>query len=314
MGACFVMLPASCSLWAVHISDGALTWPWLAAGFIGAATLAMGAVLVDLILGWLGKRRFQEEEIAQMALLTAVFFVASLIHVKLPPTSVHLLLNGLVGVILGWRVALAIPVGLFLQYVLLQHGGFNTLGINSCIMVLPALLAWLLFVGLQRLPWSQQRWFRAGLVAVSTLTWTLSLVFSVVLLCSNRLSELTSLDTSLALSVTFHPLTLAAAVALAAMAVWAERRLENAPEFPLGLLVGEIAVLLTLLLNGLVLMWGGLADWHTVVLLLFVAHLPIAVIEGIITGFTVGFLMRVKPEMLTWFPAEKAACSVDPLP
>jgi hypothetical protein len=29
-----------------------------------------------------------------------------------------------------------------------------------------------------------------------------------------------------------------------------------------------------------------------------VAHLPVAVIEAFIVGFTVGFLARVKPEML----------------
>ena len=44
-------------------------------------------------------------------------------------------------------------------------------------------------------------------------------------------------------ALTFHPLTLAGALLLAVLAAWAERRLENAPEFPLGLLVGEVAVL-----------------------------------------------------------------------
>jgi cobalt/nickel transport system permease protein len=306
---------ASFSLWAVHISDGVLTGPWLVGGFVGAVILALSAVLIDWLLGWLGRRRFPEEEIAQMALLTAVFFVASLVHVKLGPTSVHLLLNGLLGVVLGWRVALAVPVGLFLQAVLIGHGGFTALGINSCIMVIPGLLAWGLFAGLQRLPWIRQPWFRGLLVFISILAWTLSLVFSITLLCTNRLTTQATLDTEWAARLTWHPVTVAAAVVAASLATWTERRLENAPEFPLGLVVGELAVVATSLLNCLVLLWGGQEDWHTLALGILVAHLPIAVIEGIITGFTVGFLVRVKPEMIGWVaPPERTACSVEPLP
>src|SRR5262245_57519832 len=117
-------------LFAVHISDGVLTVPWLAGGAGLAGVLAL-----------LGAWRIREEEIARVAVLTAAFFVASLIHVRVGPTSVHLLLNGLVGVVLGWRAALAIPVGLFLQAALLQHGGFGALGVNSCVQLVPALAA-----------------------------------------------------------------------------------------------------------------------------------------------------------------------------
>src|SRR5437868_1583118 len=96
--------------------------------------------------------------------MTAAFFVASLCHVNLRVTSVHLLLNGLVGVILGRRAALAIPVGLFLQAALLGHGGLMALGINSCILLLPALLAWQMFALLQHVPWLRRQWFAIGLV------------------------------------------------------------------------------------------------------------------------------------------------------
>src|SRR5205085_10423419 len=121
-------------LWAVHISDGVLTGPWCVGGFLVAALLAV-----------LGAERIRDEEIPRVALLTAAFFVASLIHLPVGPTSAHLLLNGLVGVVLGRRAGLAIPVGLFLQAALIGHGGFSTLGINACVMTLPALLAWWLF-------------------------------------------------------------------------------------------------------------------------------------------------------------------------
>src|SRR4030081_2683380 len=99
-------------LWAVHIGDYILATPWWLGGFALAG-----------LLFFIGSRRLQDEEIPRIALLTATFFIASLFHVRIPPTSVHLILNGLVGVLLGWRACLAIPVGLFLQVLLFQHGG-----------------------------------------------------------------------------------------------------------------------------------------------------------------------------------------------
>lgn len=276
-------------LWAVHISDGVLAPAWWLGGFAVSGLLA-------ILASW----RLREEEIPRVALLTAAFFVASLIHVRVGPTSVHLLLNGLVGVILGRRAALAIPVGLAMQAALIGHGGFSTIGINSCILVLPALLAWAIFRGLHRLPWLGRPWFRGSLVAVSVFAWMLSLVYSVVLLATNRLTEIDALDSSSANAAVLHPLALTVALIVSVLAAWLEHRLENAPEFPLGLLIGETTVLATTLLNCLVLLWGGQEDWHALALLVFIAHLPIAVIEGIVLGFAVGFLVKVKPEMLGW--------------
>ena len=88
-------------LMAMHISDGVLSLPWLAGGFVGAG-----------VLGLLGCWRVRDDEVPRVALLTAVFFLTSSLHITLGPVSVHLLLNGLVGVLLGWRAALAIPVAL----------------------------------------------------------------------------------------------------------------------------------------------------------------------------------------------------------
>src|SRR5262249_55750275 len=113
-------------LWAVHISDGVLYWPLCLAGFL------LLAVFVGLGLRSLAAESWKsrEDPITWTALLTAAFFVATLIHVKLGPTSVHLLLNGLVGLILGRRACLAIPVGVALQAFLLGHGGLSTIGID----------------------------------------------------------------------------------------------------------------------------------------------------------------------------------------
>jgi ABC-type Co2+ transport system permease subunit len=299
-----MQLVLTSSVLAVHIADGILADPWWAGGFAGATVL--------LLFGAWGIR---DEEIPQVALLTAAFFVASLAHVSIAGvTSVHLLFNGLVGVVLGRRAALAIPLGVFLQAVLFGHGGLSTLGINSCILTLPALLAWRLFAGMQRVPWVRRPWFRAALVALSTLTWTLGLVYSLVLLATNYRHQVSNLDVAWAERVTFHPLTLAAAFGLAALAAWGERQLENAPEFPLGMLIGELAVLATTFLNCCVLVWGGREDWPSLVLATLVPHLAIAVVEGIVLGFTIGFLARVKPDMLKGLALEKSECLVDSLP
>ena len=284
-------------LLAVHLSDGVLTWPWLAGGFLLAALLvAMAFPLRD-------------EDIPRTALLTAVFFVASLLHVKCGPSSVHLLLNGLVGILLGRRAGLAIGLGLLLQVALLGHGGFTTLGINTVVMTLPALLVGGLFTLLHQADWIRRPWFRALLIAVGVFCWCETLVLAITVLVTNPLTALVQAnigpglhvnvpDFAQAWAAVMHPVTLILTAIVAAAAAWGERRLGNVPEFPLGFLLGMLAVLLTITLNALVLLGGGVEDWHTIVNFLFLLHLPLAALEGVILGFVVGFLARVKPEML----------------
>lgn len=107
----------------MHISDGILSGPVLAAGFAGTALIA-GLTL----------RKMEMEEIPKVSVITAVFFVASLIHVPVGPSSVHLILNGLVGVVLGWRAFPAIMLGIILQAILFGHGGVSVIGVN-CLML-----------------------------------------------------------------------------------------------------------------------------------------------------------------------------------
>ena len=273
-------------LFAVHISDGVLSAPLWLGGF------ALAALLV-----YFGSRRLQDEEIPRIALLTAAFFIASLFHVRVPPTSVHLIFNGLVGVLLGWRACLAIPVALFLQVLLIQHGGFTTLGINTCIMALPALFAYYLFHALHSIPWWRRPWFRSLLVAGSALLWVQSLIYSITLLRTNTFGSLAALNLEDANAMLGQPWTWLVAGISAVLLVVMERRLETAPEFPLGLLIGELTVLVTLGLNCFVLIVGGVY-WQIPAILWAIAHLPIAVIEGVVLGFCVGFIAKVKPEML----------------
>ena len=78
-------------------------------------------------------------------LLGAAFFVASLIHVPIGFSSAHLILNGFLGVVLGWAAFPVIFVALLLQAVLFQFGGFTVLGVNTATMGLGALAAYGIF-------------------------------------------------------------------------------------------------------------------------------------------------------------------------
>jgi cobalt/nickel transport system permease protein len=104
---------------------------------IGAAGAAVGT--------YLGLRRLDYERVPQVALLSAAFFVVSLIHVPLGGTSVHLVLNGLIGLVLGWTAFPALLIALLLQAVMCQHGGLLALGVNTLNMALPGVVAYYLF-------------------------------------------------------------------------------------------------------------------------------------------------------------------------
>jgi len=118
----------------MHISEGVLATPVLAAG----ALLTAGGLAVGL-------RRMQAEQMVPSAMVAAIFFLASLVHVPLGPSNVHLILNGLVGLILGWGAFPAIFVALSLQAVLFQFGGLTALGANTLIMATPAVLCAMIF-------------------------------------------------------------------------------------------------------------------------------------------------------------------------
>ena len=127
----------------MHISEGVLSPSVLIVGAgLTAATVAIGL------------RKLENEEIPSMGVLSAAFFIASLVHVPVGPASVHLVLNGLLGLILGWRAFPAILVGLALQGLLFQFGGLTTLGVNTLNMALPAVGCYYLFGWAVR-PWAK---------------------------------------------------------------------------------------------------------------------------------------------------------------
>jgi len=151
-----------------HIPDGVLSAPVLITGALASAGLLALAL-----------RRLDYDHLPQAAVLSAAFFVSSLISVPVGTSSVHLLLNGLMGLLLGWNALPALFVALVLQAVFFGFGGLAVLGINTLNMALPALAcALLLRPLLQRLDGPRVFWIgaaagglgvllTAGLVALS---------------------------------------------------------------------------------------------------------------------------------------------------
>lgn len=210
----------------MHIPDGILPLPVTLGGY--AACVALGWYCIRRIK----QRQDPRQDIPKAALLTAAFFVASLIHIPLPPASVHLVLNGLLGALLGWFAFPAILIGLFFQAMMFGHGGLTTLGVNGIILGMPALAAFALFrlrtwVGE---PTASKTTAFAFLAGASAILFSFAL-FSLILF-------------------TNMPAHLSAA---------AEKR-----------------AILTLML----------------------AHVPLMVLEGMMTAMLVAFFLRVRPDIL----------------
>lgn len=197
----------------MHIVDGALATPVLAGG---AALSAAG-------LG-LGLRHLPLERIPAAGVLSACFFVASLVHVPIGPSSVHLILNGLAGLVLGWAAFPVLFVGLLLQAVFFGFGGLTVLGVNALNIAAPAVLVGLVFGR-----------------AVATA----------------------------------RPVT---------AAIW-------------GGLAGALAIAGTTAMVALSLALSGDAFLPAARLVL-VAHVPVMVVEGLLTGAAVLFVRRVRPDLL----------------
>jgi cobalt/nickel transport system permease protein len=114
----------------MHLSDGVLDLPTLA---VTAACAAAGMAI--------GLRRLTPQTLPMAALSTAVFFLAGTIHVPVGLGSVHLVLNGLLGLLLGWLAFPVIFIALVLQALLFSFGGFAALGANTLLLAAPAVLA-----------------------------------------------------------------------------------------------------------------------------------------------------------------------------
>ena len=88
----------------MHILDGVLGTPVVVVTSVAAAGLVAWSV-----------KGIKEKELPKIALMSSVFFVASMIHVNIGGSSVHLLMSGIIGLVLGRRTPFAIAVSLILQ-------------------------------------------------------------------------------------------------------------------------------------------------------------------------------------------------------
>jgi len=122
----------------MRISDGVLPMSVT----VATAVVAVAGVALSL-------KRVRNEDLPKIAVVTSSFFVASLVHLPFGPTSVHLILPGVVGALLGPAAFLSIALGLFLQSLLFQFGGLTALGANALMMGVPALICGLLFQALR---------------------------------------------------------------------------------------------------------------------------------------------------------------------
>ena len=195
----------------MHISEGILSAPVLLSG----ALITAGGTVIGL-------KKVDYEHIMPTALLASAFFVASLVHVPLGPASVHLVLNGLLGIILGWAAFPAILIALFLQAVFFQFGGLIVLGVNTVTMAVPAVCCY---------------YFARPLLG-------------------NPRTRILAAFMSGVLSIFLSALLMAAALGLSDSGFLATARI------------------------------------------IIYANIPIMIIEGFITLFTITFLARVQPEIL----------------
>ncbi len=114
----------------MHISEGVLKPE------IIVPCSALCVVLVSSLI-----YKLKTSEIPKVAAVSAMFFMASFIHVPIGVTSIHLVLSGLAGAFLGANAVLAIFIALFFQALLFGYGGLSALGVNLLIIASPALLS-----------------------------------------------------------------------------------------------------------------------------------------------------------------------------
>lgn len=202
----------------MHIYEG-----FLAATPSGQAVLVAGATAAAVATA-IGLKKIDYERVPQIAVLSSAFFVASLIHVPIGPSSEHLVLCGLLGLVLGWAAFPAVFVALLLQAVFFSYGGLTTLGVNTLIMAVPAVSCHYLFRD-------------------------------------------------------------------------AVRSRNEGTVFAVGFAAGGIAILLGALLAAGAI-WAAGAEFRMFSKLVVLGHLPLVVVEGLVTGSVVVLLRKVRPELL----------------
>ncbi|MFW5804513.1 MAG: cobalt transporter CbiM [bacterium] len=199
----------------VHISDGILpTDIWISSLFLTCIILSYCLYKLKI------------EEIPKVSLVASAVFVASLIHIPIGPSSVHLILAGLAGIILGRSAFPAVFLAVLLQAIIFQHGGITTIGVNTLTIGLSAIISYHLFWFVTKKGTTDKKYVLGGCIAGS------SAIITAVFFTSMFL-----------------------------------------------IITGENLIGLTIAL--------------------IISHIPVIVIETILTGSISGFIHKVKPEIIS---------------
>ncbi len=152
----------------MHLSEGLLK-----------PEILIGGAVVSALFTLYAFKTLKDDEIPKTAVLSALFFLASFIHVPIGPTSVHLVLGGIVGAMLGFRAFIAIFVALLLQGILFGFGGLTTLGINLFNLATPTLIGYWLFMLPSSKRWYKDLlWFLIGFIPLAVSAFLLSLTLA----------------------------------------------------------------------------------------------------------------------------------------
>lgn len=140
----------------MHISEGVLNNEIIAISSISCA--------FALYFSFKG---LKDEDLPKTAVFSALFFIASFVHIPLGPTSIHLVLNGLIGAFLGTRAFVAVFIALFLQALLFGYGGLSTLGANTLIMSIPSIfMSYIFRMKFENFLLRAIQWFLIGFLAI----------------------------------------------------------------------------------------------------------------------------------------------------
>ncbi|RBQ31442.1 cobalamin biosynthesis protein [Arcobacter sp. FW59] len=118
----------------MHISDGVLSLEVT----IVSTIVSFGFLIYSF-------KNLTNEKISFSASFSALFFVASFIHIPFGFTQIHLMLIGFIGIFLGNLAIFSISLALILQALLLGYGGISSLGANILIMGISSYGVYLLF-------------------------------------------------------------------------------------------------------------------------------------------------------------------------
>ena len=150
----------------MHIADGVLTLE---------ATVSVTALSAVFLYG--AFKSLPQEKVAIAASMSALFFIASFIHIPFGVTQIHLLLIGMIGILLGVSSFLSICVALILQALLLGYGGVVSLGVNLFIMATPAVMVYYFYHSKLTLKLNEKvKFFLVGFLGTFFATLFLSLI------------------------------------------------------------------------------------------------------------------------------------------